>query len=344
MVDMASPLSKFLSAQERTLGIKRQQQDLRRQKFAAEQDVNRQRLQGAQLLQQVVDRVKQIPDVSQRMQIMQRVRPELQRFGVELPNFQPNDLTDEGLVPLETGLARANTDLTAFEREFNTLSQAGQLSPEEQRRFARIRAGLEPRSGSITGRERIAGTPGLSQSVSESEKIIETGKERGKGIAKTEQLVINEGLDAAKGIPVLKRSLDLLDGVRTGGLNAAVIRARQLFGVEGADEGELSANLGQAVLGDLRQTFGAAFTEKEGARLERIRANLGRSAAVNRRLISQALQIAEDAAERAIERAIDAGDTSTVEDIQRLLEFNLGDQGANNVDSEINQLRQELGL
>lgn len=297
------------------------------------------RLQGAQLMQQVVNRVKQVEDPAQRLQIFQQVRPELEQYGVSVPdNLTLESVTDQGLIPLETGLGQTVSELTAFERERNArLSDVESITDPQT---GQLKQNLTPREKAIAIRERLlpgatgsasitqATTPGLAESVAESEKTIQAGKERGKGIAKTERTVIQEGLDAAKGIPVLKRSLSLLDEVRTGGFNSALLRAKQLFNIEGADEGELSANLGQAVLGDLRQTFGAAFTEKEGERLERIRANFGRSPAVNKRLINQALQIAEDSANRAIDRAIEAGDTATAEDIQTLLDFSLNDEAA----------------
>lgn len=336
------PLSAFLGAKERGLGIQRQEQalsqsrqmaptqqamadvQLERQRQASTMAGDQRRLQGAELLKNVITKVKQIPDVNQRFEVMQRVRPELQKFGVEMPDFGVENLTDEGLQPLEAGLTGFVSDpasqLSAGEREFRSLSK--DLTPEQQERARRIKLGLDPRA---TGSAAIttATTEGLTEQVAESKQEIKESEERGKGIAKTERLSIDEGRDAAKGIPVLKRTLQLLDQIKTGGFSAALIKAKQSLGVEGADEGELSANLGQAVLGDLRATFGAAFTEKEGARLEKIRANLGRSAVANRRLVSQALQIAEAAANRAIDDAIDAGDIRTAEEIQSLLDLEL---------------------
>lgn len=154
------------------------------------------------------------------------------------------------------------------------------------------------------------------------------GKELGKDSAARANIAITTGVDAAKGIPVLKRTLSLLDSVKTGGFSNAALRAKQLLGIEGADEGELSANMGQAILGDLRSTFGAAFTEKEGARLERIRANFGKNAEANKRLIKQSLQIAEDTANRAMKSAADNGDFRTAQEIQDLMsfEFDMNDQ------------------
>jgi hypothetical protein len=135
------------------------------------------------------------------------------------------------------------------------------------------------------------------------------------------QQTIQAGLDAVKGIPSLRRTIGLLDTVKTGGFANASLKIKQALGIEGADEGELSSNMGQAILRDLRTTFGAAFTEREGARLESIRANFGRNAATNKRLINQTLQIAEDAAKRAMKQAADQGDFRTAQEIQEGLSF-----------------------
>lgn len=68
---------------------------------------------------------------------------------------------------------------TAFEREFQMLTQAGQMSPEEQKRFARIRAGLDPRaqgSSDIT----IATTQNLTDKVASSRGDIKQAEKAGE--------------------------------------------------------------------------------------------------------------------------------------------------------------------
>lgn len=136
--------------------------------------------------------------------------------------------------------------------------------------------------------------------------------------------VINFGYDAARGIPVLRRGISLLNSVQTGGWRKAAIRAKQVFGVESANEGELASNLGKAVLSQLRQTFGAQFTEREGARLEGIEAGLGKSAATNVRLLKQALSLSERYVKDAIKRAEKAGDEQTVAELEAWLDADLG--------------------
>jgi hypothetical protein len=117
----------------------------------------------------------------------------------------------------------------------------------------------------------------------------------------------------------------LLDRVETGGVNAVSLAVKQRLGIEGADEGELSNSLGKSVLSQLRETFGAAFTQEEGQRLARIEAGFGKSVATNKRLLNQALRIAERTAKRARASAERRGDIETVQDIDDLLTFELED-------------------
>jgi hypothetical protein len=146
---------------------------------------------------------------------------------------------------------------------------------------------------------------------------------RARGAAGSARALIDRAVPAAEGTAVLKRSLDLLDRVDTGTFPAIKLAATDFFGVTGADVGELSQNLSRAVLGQLRQTFGAAFTENEGRRLENISARFTQNNEVNRNLLRQALAIAENTARRGIERAREEGDEATAQDIEDLLAFDL---------------------
>ena len=87
-----------------------------------------------------------------------------------------------------------------------------------------------------------------------------------RGAAESARALIDRAVPAAESTAVLKRSLDLLDRVDTGTFASIKLAATDLFGVTGADVGELSQNLSRAVLSQLRETFGAAFTENEGRR------------------------------------------------------------------------------
>lgn len=142
---------------------------------------------------------------------------------------------------------------------------------------------------------------------------------QGRGSSERAQSIINNAVDAIGEFPVLMNAIGLLDEVNTGGLSAASIKAKSLFGIESGDEGELSYLLSTNVLQRLRPIFGAAFTAAEGERLTSISASIGRSPETNRRLLGEALRIARSAAERGLYRAQDANDNATVRELENAL-------------------------
>ena len=139
---------------------------------------------------------------------------------------------------------------------------------------------------------------------------------------------IQEGLDAAKGIPYLNRTLDLLNQVETGGFNSLALGVKRFFGLESANEAELDNILKQNVLSQLKQVFGAQFTEREGALLAEIEANFGKSTEGNKRLINQLLRRARYYSDAAIDRAEARGDFETAREIERFMNLNLSMDGA----------------
>ena len=139
---------------------------------------------------------------------------------------------------------------------------------------------------------------------------------------------IEEGLDAAKGIPYLNRTLDLLNQVETGGFNSLALGVKRFFGLESANEAELDNILKQNVLSQLKQVFGAQFTEREGALLGEIEANFGKSTEGNKRLINQLLRRARYYSDAAIDRAEARGDFETAREIERFMNLNLSMDGA----------------
>jgi hypothetical protein len=134
---------------------------------------------------------------------------------------------------------------------------------------------------------------------------------------------IDTAFETGEGIPVLNRALDLLGSVKTGGFEQAKLRAAQTFGIEGADEGELSNLLGKAVLSQLRQTFGAAFTASEGEGLARIEAGFGKNPESNKRLLENALATTRRSVKRGIRAAKRAGQDEEAADLQELLDATL---------------------
>lgn len=157
------------------------------------------------------------------------------------------------------------------------------------------------------------------ETAGEIEKLKASEKAAGKGISERNQRFIDSGVDAADSVANIKRSISLLDEVKTGGFASVSLKAKQLFGVESADEGELSGNLGVAVLSQLKPIFGAAFTVGEVERLESISAGFGKNASTNKRLLKETLRIAERAANRAIRAAERSGDDFTVNEIKMAL-------------------------
>lgn len=151
-------------------------------------------------------------------------------------------------------------------------------------------------------------------------------KEVAKANIKRTQGFVDSGVAAADSTTNIRRSLNLLDSVKTGGFAAFKLRVSQAFGVEGANEAELTANLGRNVLAQLKPLFGAAFTAAEGQRLERISAKFGTSTAGNKRLLEQSLKIAERAARRGIAAADKLGDAFTAGEIRNALSFKLEDK------------------
>jgi len=224
-------------------------------------------------------------------------------------------------------------------RAYNTLSRPEQAKKQKTGAFLvrnpqgeiEIATGVfDPISGNLETATTIIGGGDLVSKLGETgyeETTRKVAQARETEVVKGEEKraagLIDRGLAAAESTAPIRRAIDLLDTVKTGGIRAAALRAKQLFGVEGADEGELSNNMGKAVLSQLRETFGAAFTENEGKRLERIEANFTKSPATNKRLLRQALRIAERTAERAKNAAKRRGDMETVEDIDDLLTFTL---------------------
>ncbi len=152
---------------------------------------------------------------------------------------------------------------------------------------------------------------------------IAGGKESGTKSAARVQAQIDAGLDAADALATVRRGRDLLNSIETGGIDSVKLAVTQTFGVTGADEAELSANLGKAVLAQLRATFGAQFTEKEGQRLAEIEAGFGKSTEGNKRLLEQAEKILDRAARRGLRAAQDSGDSFSAEEIANSMNFKL---------------------
>lgn len=166
------------------LGVQQQQQALEQQQQAAvqqrQQFDQQQALRRAQIINQSARALKQI-DPAQRASAFQRLGPRLQQFGIDPQQFAGAGFTDQELdeaIVSTQGIISDPSQLTAAQREFEQMTDG--LSPEERERARRIGLGLEPRAGTITGQERIATTPGLTEAVATSEAIQEGAKEAAK--------------------------------------------------------------------------------------------------------------------------------------------------------------------
>lgn len=168
---------------------------------------------------------------------------------------------------------------------------------------------------------REAATKGAAKRA-EQEAILDTvgDIEAEKGAAKRGQAAIDVAFESGEGIPTINRALDLLELVETGGFDQARIRTKQFFGIESADEGELSNLLGKAVISQLRTVFGAAFTAQEGESLKQIEASIGNNPAANRRLLENAKRTAQRAVKRGIREAKRAGLDDDVAELEALLD------------------------
>jgi len=150
----------------------------------------------------------------------------------------------------------------------------------------------------------------------------------GSGIGERSSDLIVRGISAAESLPTMNRAIELLgmDTVETGGFNRFKLAVKNFFGVTGEDEGEISNLLGKAVLSQLRETFGAAFTAKEGEQLQDIEAGFGKNKATNLRLLQNARDLSMGVALRAKRAALNVGDESSANDIQDYLDgvYDLG--------------------
>jgi len=179
-------------------------------------------------------------------------------------------------------------------------------------------------------------------------RTISTAQEKAEatGGAKIALDVMEKGLMAAETVPIYKRGLSLLNRLKTGGIKSVALDAKKTFGVEGADEGELSNLLGIAVLKQLKPTFGAAFTVEEGKELKRLMGSFGKSTENNIRLLEQGLKIAENAATRGRVRAVERSDNSYIKDVDGLLNFTLDPENTPVIDAKADdaQANKILGL
>ncbi len=138
------------------------------------------------------------------------------------------------------------------------------------------------------------------------EKDIEASKEKvlDKTNVKALDISIDEGLKAADSIAPLIKAQELLKIVRTSGADAGILRAKQLVGIDAANQGQLYNLLGKNIVAQLRPTLGAQFTAAEGNWLKAMEADFGKSVETNEPLVDLGHQLVRVLASRGYDPAI----------------------------------------
>ena len=149
------------------------------------------------------------------------------------------------------------------------------------------------------------------------------GKSKAEGQEGRRQDVIASGISAAQALPNLKRTLDLLDKVQTGGYDKWRLQIKNTLGIESADEAEATNRMAKAVLSQLRETFGPQFTAVEGQKLEDIEAGIGKSTAGNKRIIEQLMAFTEFKLQQGMNAAKNSGDFFSYQQMQDWEKFDL---------------------
>lgn len=149
---------------------------------------------------------------------------------------------------------------------------------------------------------------------------------------------ITLGIDAAKSIPIFKRAEKLLQTVETGGFDKVKVDAKKWFGIESANEAEFSNLLGKQVIAQIKPTFGAAPTVKEGEWLRAMESGWGTSTEGNKRLIANGLRLAERRAETGQQRALERKDKGSFDEIESYRKFTFdGPAGAQRTGGKLMQ-------
>ncbi|MCC7462092.1 MAG: hypothetical protein IT480_06465 [Gammaproteobacteria bacterium] len=337
--------------QNRLMGMSEAQAKMQRQRFDADMaagdravasDERAARDQSVQRVGAISRKALTIHDPAQRKAFLQQVLPvyaqDFGLFGVDTTSAdgmaRMMATPDEEIAGNLQRLAALGQDDAAktanVPSAIQTFEYMERLSPQAR---ARMLEGMRaPQVREIGGVQTIVGpggsmTPlGSLEGERDARRGLAGATQHGKDEASRNAAYIDAGLAAADATAITRRGLELLAEVKTGGLNAVMLKASNLFGVTGADEGELSANLGKAVLAQLRSTFGAQFTENEGARLASIEAGFGKSTEANRRLLEQAQKILDRAARRGLAAAESSGDTFAADEIRKSLGFSLSAQ------------------
>ena len=120
-------------------------------------------------------------------------------------------------------------------------------------------------------------------------------------------------------MPKLLEARKILENVGTGGMKGAMLAFKQRLGITSADESKLIYALSKNVLSQLKPTFGAAFTAKEGDLLRRIEANTSMSTEGNKQLLDDLIDALDLAVQRGRIEARENRDTRSLNAIDGYL-------------------------
>lgn len=279
--------------------------------------------------------IQQIKDPMAKVSALKKRRSELEADGVDTQD------TDEALALYESGDIEGGNALidnvvelgvrNGILKKDSAFDSSPTSSSRDFKQFQSLKAkaletGLD---ADIEAAKQFGRQSGFVRETAQEKsdiKVDEAGrKETATSNVGRIQGYIDSGVQAADSTSNLRRSIALLNTVKTGGIDSVKLKAKQLFGIEGADELELSTNLGKNVLAQLKPIFGAAFTAKEGEELKKIESGFGRSTAGNMRLLENALKLADRSSRRGIKAAEDQGDNFTADEIRASLNFSVED-------------------
>lgn len=303
-----------------------------------------QRLQAVKLAQEAqargdttqANRLLELSNMDQDQRNLELQRMEIAGTSIKTLLTPPDPFTDIGKARRD--LARGDISRADLDRILSKEGTAGEFikasegvivnNPDGSQSFAipvlnketgRAQAQIVPIEGDLVS--KLGETPAET-----AQRKIQTAGQSQAAKAEAARIDTNlqAGVDAAEALPVLNQTLDLLETMETGGTAAVRLKAKQIFGIESAEEGVLQANLQRSVLAQLRPIFGTQFTEREGALLRNIEAGIFKSTAANRAIIKDLIAKRTRRARRAGARAERLGFGETKKIIDEGLSFKPG--------------------
>ncbi len=218
------------------------------------------------------------------------------------------------------------------DRQFSQLQSMPDNTPAEKKakqQYAQLIGAQAKRAGidEKVQTQQAVGDIKVQQDIKKQQEIANIKTEqaiktaRGKSQVERIQGYIDSGVESADNLHSVSRSIELMNSVETGGVDQAILKAKQMMGIESGDEAELSYELGKSVLKQLKPTFGAAFTVNEMLELKRMEAGLSKSIPGNKRILNNLKKMLKRSAERGLRAAKDQGATFAYGEIENALSY-----------------------